>query len=437
MSSLSRATSTSSPSTLRRIATSQLRSGMFLVRVLDSWWKSPFFTHRRLLNSPVEIQQLLRSGIKEVEIDISLGVGVSSDSEEHSDQVFANLAGVPSVVPVLNEGNSEGSSSEPVEVHEASSFEEESKNRAVLARAREDVLAAVEDMFDGVKTGQPISCSALHAAAQSLVQKALLHPTLLAEILLVDALSHFDKTLYVHVVDTAAYSILVGLQLGWDDETLEKIGVGALLHDVGYMRLPHNVVQSHWNSGNDSRLLQQHVDIGTVLIQRQEQFSQDIVRMVAEHHAYQDGSGYAKRQGNTSLSECGQLLGVMDYFDELLTVGGVTGSFPAALAIRRMYQEAQKGKFSTRCIEAMIRTFGVFPVGTAVQLSIGEQAVVVKQNEQSGLKPQVKIFQDSDGKILNRPWVCDLANHSDLGHDVSIVKVLEPTEYTIDPKEYL
>ncbi len=437
MSSFSRTTEVSSTSTLQRIPTSQLRQGMFLVRVLDSWWKSPFFTHRRLLKSPAEIQQLLSSGIKEVEIDTSLGVSVSSNVDAYPEVVSGELTDASHTDSELNTLTPDELATESIESSTETKIEDEAKNREELALVRDDVLAAVEGMFDGVKTGQPISQPALHAASQVLVQKALMHPTLLAEILLVDALKHFDKTLYAHVVDTAVYSILVGLQLGWEQEALEKLGVGALLHDVGYMRLPQNVVKAYWNCGNDFRLLQQHVVIGETLIQRQEQFSKDIVRMVAEHHAYQDGSGYAKSQLKDELSEFGQLLGVMDYFDELLTVGGTTGSLPAALAIRRMYQEAQKGKFSTRCIEAMIRTFGVFPVGTPVQLSIGEQAVVVKQNLESGLKPQVKIFRDSDGTIINRPWLCDLVKDSHHGPDVSIVKVLEPAECAIDPKEYL
>ena len=202
------------------------------------------------------------------------------------------------------------------------------------------------------------------------------------------------------------------------------------------MRLPQNVVKAHWDGRSDAVLLQQHVAIGETLIQRQAHFSSDIVRMVREHHAYLDGSGYPEGHASALLSESGQLLGIVDYFDELITVGGTSGSLPAALAIRRLYQEAQKGKFSTPFIEAMIRTLGVFPVSTVVQLSTGEQAVVMKQHPEMGLKPQVKIFRGSDGKMLDVPQDCDLSKDANLGHDMSIVKVLDPTEYCLDLQEY-
>ena len=324
----------------------------------------------------------------------------------------------------------------PEPTPDSAPYLEESKNREEVVQLREATVAAVEGAFEGVKTGQPISQPAVHAAAQALVHKTLANPALVAEILLIDSLKQFHKTLYSHVVDTAVYSILVGLQLGWDEGTLEKVGVAGLLHDVGYMRLPQNVVKAHWDARSDAVVLQQHVAIGETLIQRQAHFSADIVQMVREHHAYRDGSGYPEGDASALLSESGQLLGIVDYFDELITVGGLSGSLPAALAIRRLYQEAQKGKFSTPFIEAMIRTLGVFPLGTVVQLSTGEQAVVMKQHPEMGLKPRVRIFRGSDGKMLDVPQECDLSKDTSLGHDMSIHKVLNPKEYSLNLQEY-
>ena len=441
MASLSRPPAASSSSTLQRIPTSQLRPGMFLVRILDSWWKSPFFVHRRLLKSPTDVQQLMNSGIREVEIDTSLGVEVSSETETDFDETGSTPEATD--MPIVSCEHDKSVKNEqapgslgPELTPDTSPYSEESKNREEVVQLREATVAAVERAFEGVKTGQPISQPAVHATAQALVHKTLANPALVAEILLIDSLKQFDKTLYAHVVDTAVYSILVGLQLEWDEGRLEKVGVAGLLHDVGYMRLPQNVVKAHWDGRSDAVLLQQHVAIGETLIQRQAHFSSDIVQMVREHHAYLDGSGYPEGQGGALLSESGQLLGIVDYFDELITVGGTSGSLPAALAIRRLYQEAQKGKFSTPFIEAMIRTLGVFPVSTVVQLSTGEQAVVMKQHPEMGLKPQVKIFRGSDGKMLDVPQDCDLSKDASLGHDMSIVKVLDPTEYCLDLQEY-
>ena len=383
----------------------------------------------------------MSSGIREVEIDTSLGVAVSSAAESDVDEAESTTEETD--MPIVSCRHDESATNEqapdskvPESTPDLAPYLEASKNREEVIQLREATVAAVEGAFEGVKTGQPISQPAVYATAQALVHKTLASPALVAEVLLIDSLKQFHKTLYSHVVDTAVYSILVGLQLGWDEEKLQKVGIAGLLHDVGYMRLPQNVVKAHWDGRHDAVLLQQHVAIGETLIQRQADFSSDIVQMVREHHAYRDGSGYPEGYASGVLSESGQLLGIVDYFDEMITVGGNSGSLPAALAIRRLYQEAQKGKFSTPFIEAMIRTLGVFPVGTVVQLSTGEQAVVMKQHPEMGLKPQVNIFRSPDGKILDGPQKCDLFKDSSLGHDMSIAKVLDPTEYSLDLQEY-
>ena len=434
---LFRSDTDSSPSTLQRLSTSQLRPGMFLVRILDSWWKSPFFIHRRVLQSPTEIQQLMNSGIQEVEIDTSLSVADSSEGKSVFDDILSDKA-ERSIVS-RDQEDADAASKASISVSQKSlpdlepeTRSEESKNQEEVTQLREAVVAAVEGAFEGVKTGQPLSQPAIYGAAQALVQKTLLHPALVAEILLIDSLKQIDKTLYAHVVDTAVYSILVGLQLGWDEGVLERVGVAGLLHDVGYMRLPHNIVKAHWEGRNDVVLLQKHVVMGETLIKRQPDFSADIAQMVREHHAYIDGSGYPEGQSGDLLSESGQLLGIVDYFDEMITVGGTSGALPVALAMRRLYQEAKKGKFSTHYIEAMIRILGVFPIGTAVQLSTGEQAVVIKQHPDMGLKPQVKMFLSAGGKKLNPPQTCDLSQDANLGHDISITSVLDPTEYSLN-----
>lgn len=377
------------------------------------------------------------SGIREVEIDTSKGVAVSSESETGLDEgVPEGTDPVSSVVTCDQDDLETKQQTAGSPESEPESPSEESKTREEVVQLRENVMAAVEGAFEGVKTGQPISQPDVQVAAHALVQKVLAYPALLAEVLLLDSLKQFDQTLYAHVVDTSVYSMLVGLQLGLDADELEEIGVAGLLHDVGYMRLPQNVVNAQWHGGSDASLLQKHVVMGETLLKRHGGFSPEIIRMVKEHHVYLDGSGYPEDTGGLPALEAAQLLGTVNYFVELLTIGGSAGSLPAAFAMRRMYQEAKKGKFPIACMDAMIRILGVFPVGTVVQLSTGEQAVVVKQNTGVGLKPQVKVFRSSDGNIFETPQGWDLAKEVHSGDDVSITKVLGPTEYPLNLQEF-
>lgn len=89
-----------------------------------------------------------------------------------------------------------------------------------------------------------------------MLHQDLANPALVAEILLIDLLKRINKTLYAPVVDTAVYAILIGITLEWDEGRLERVGVDGLLHDVGYMRQPQNVVKAHWDGRSDAVLLQ-------------------------------------------------------------------------------------------------------------------------------------------------------------------------------------
>ncbi|WP_342346909.1 HD domain-containing phosphohydrolase [uncultured Nitrospira sp.] len=417
--------------TRKRLACSQICAGMYLVRILDSWWKSPFFRHRRLLSSH-DVQELLQSGIQEVEIDTAKGLDVSPDAEPLPVEATRECHLETEMLPDQDDSFRQ----------EFTSSSSGGKNRLEdepqeqIIRLRGDTIAALEGMFEGVKTGLVIPHADMQEAAKALVEKALAHPTVVAEIMLIGHLEQFDPTLYSHVVDTALLAILVGLQLKWEVRQLEEIAVAALLHDVGYMRLPLNLVQTRWGAmGADYSLLQQHVDISVALINKKSQFSQEIAHIVHEHHAYLDGSGYSTVLGAKPVSDSGTLLGLTDYVDELLAVGNSSGTFPVSLAIRRVYQEAQKGKFPTRFVEAMIRVLGVYPVGTVVQLSTGEDAVVVKQNPEMSVRPQVKIIRTCTGEILKEPEVRNLATHSALKYEVRITKVLDSADPSINLRE--
>lgn len=417
--------------TRKRLACSQICAGMYLVRILDSWWKSPFFRHRRLLSSH-DVRELLQSGIQEVEIDTAKGLDVSPDAEplpvKDTQECHLEAEAPPD--------QDDSSGQEPTSSSPGGKIRLEDEHQEQLIRLRGDTIAALKDMFEGVKTGQVIPHADMQETAKALVEKALTHPTVVAEIILIEHLEQFDPTLYSHVVDTALLSILVGLQLKWNVKQLEEIAVAALLHDVGYMRLPLNLVQARWGSiGIDYSLLQQHVDMGVALINKKSQFSPEIVHIVQEHHAYLDGSGYSTVLGGNPVTDSGTLLGLTDYVDELLSVGNASGSFPVALAIRRVFQEAQKGKFPTRFVEAMIRVLGVYPVGTVVQLSTGEDAVVVKQHPEMSVRPQVKIIRTCTGEILKEPELRNLATHSELKYEVRITKVLDSADPSINLRE--
>ena len=423
--------SMSSPSTsvFKQIPVSQLCPGMYLVRIVDSWWKSPFFLHRRRIQSQEEVQLLIQAGIHTVEIDTGRGLDVEGTKEstgclsvEDSDDL-SNLK-----EPMPNVSVPPGNTVIDEEVRPS-----DPQIRERTGRLRNEMGQSLNDIFQGLKTGQVLPMAPVHRMAETLIEEVSEHPVILTEVMLLDRMKAYDHSLYSHVLDVATLSLLVGMQLNLPAPLLHELAVAGLLHDVGFLRLPANVVK-------DPRIdrtflppiLRQHVNVGVALIRQHAKDSSLVQRLVGEHHEYVNGSGYPRRLTDESISEGGKLLGLVDYFDELTSAWGNPHWMPPALALRRIFQDVRDGCFPSRMGEALVRTLGVFPVGTVVKLSTGEVAVVASHQVHSGVKPVVLVVQGADGEPLDPIQEWDLSRGQDLSQSVTIQEIVQPGDVAID-----
>ncbi|MGD9849803.1 MAG: HD-GYP domain-containing protein [Nitrospirales bacterium] len=423
-----KSTSTSS-FPLKRIPTTQLRPGMYLVRIVDSWWKSPFFLHRRTIQSQEEIALLLQSGIQAVEIDLERGLDVGADEES----TFIPVCDHTEEVSIGEDSIAEDSVPAAMGTDVEDLSRSDSENRQRVSRLRTDLERSMNDIFEGLKTGHALPMVSIHQMAESLIREVSQHPVILTEVMLLENMQKYDKTLYCHVLDVSVLSLLVGLHLDVPAPLLHELAVAGLLHDVGFLRLPANVVK---NLSVDRTALppalRQHVNIGVALIRQYAKGSSLVHRMVGEHHEYVNGSGYPRQLVDESISEGGKLLGLVDYFDELVSAWGNQHRLPPALALRRIFQEVREGRFPSRMGEALVRTLGVFPVGTVVRLSTGEIAVVASHQVQAGSKPVVMVVTGEDGTPLNLPQECDLKDGHPSGQAREIQQILQPTDVPLD-----
>ncbi|GJL65244.1 MAG: HD family phosphohydrolase [Nitrospirales bacterium] len=415
-------------STTKRIATSQLKSGMFLVGVYQSWWKSPFFRHNRLLKSQKEVDLLLKSDVKEVMIDPSRGLDVSEELEGQSDESRAE-AQQPEIDVVLGEDTplreEDGPASSPL------------SPQVVSLKVKHDALVSMERVFEGVKTGASIDHPKLQQTMQALLEQVFAQEQAMAEVYLIQNLQQFDKTLYEHVVDVAILSVMVGIQLGLHEKALEVLALGGLLHDVGHVRIPRNLLRRKYELAEHEQVIfERHVDRGLAILEQCPAISSDVHRVVAEHHERQDGSGYPSHRTADELLVLSDIIGFVDQLDALVSHWGPPPGLPTALAIRKLYLAAQNGKLRTESVEALIRCLGVYPLGSLVSLSTGEWAVVIKINPFERLKPLVNIITDHEGNFNVLPFIEDLAVSHPSGQERVILDILNPISEKVDVAKY-
>ena len=431
-----------SSSSTKRILTTHLKPGMFLVGVYQSWWNSPFFRHNRLLTQK-DIEQLIQSRIQEVMIDPSRGL--DGGDPEHPEEVLSNdLSKDDAPVSFIT---GEGSSDVPRSIQEEAKDQkndrgttesEQQSSREAACQIRDDTIKAVEGVFEGVKTGTAIDHPTLQSTVTKLLDQVFSQGEQLAEAVIIQNLAKFDKALYGHVVDVAVLSLLVGIRLELNEDLLTHLAMGALLHDVGHVRLPKNLLRRKQNLiGDEQSLFERHPQLGIAILESCPTLSEESRRIVLEHHERQDGSGYPQRYRHTAISNLSDIVGLIDRFDGLVSFGGAPTALPSALAIRCLYQEAKAEKFCSTPVEALIKCLGVYPIGSLVSLTTGERAIVLKANPQEKLKPTVKIITDTEGKAYSIPLVLDLCTSGSSSPERAIASVLNPDQCKVNVVKYL
>ena len=414
---------------LRRIEITQLIPGMYVVEMDVPWYRTPFLSHKRLITDQPTIQVMKQHGIRVVTIDTTKGCDVpSTASESPSTPVESPVVPPPSTEPqpqpVAHNAGTHPTNSSPEPTHN------EPLTTVIYAQAQE----AVERIFDDLERGVPPSPESAKAIVSNVLSHVLSNRTAMATQVAIQQIKQFDRSLAAHALDTCVLSLIVAIESGFDTTLQEHIGTGALLHDAGYVRLPRNLVRKRDDcTGQDKVLLQQHGKLGVALLSKQPGIDEQILRIVSEHHERANGSGFPAGLRNEHISRLAQIIGIVDFYDGMVSHRGAKPNMIPHDAVRQLFLAGESGLFEKALVEIMIRSIGVYPIGSLVRLNTGEQAIVIGANPQQRLKPVIKVISDTQGRSYPTPILLDLANPSSHEQRVrSVLRVLDPTQERVN-----
>nr|WP_276611742.1 HD domain-containing phosphohydrolase [Thiorhodococcus mannitoliphagus] len=216
----------------------------------------------------------------------------------------------------------------------------------------------------------------------------------------------------LHAINVTLISLLLGKSLGLDAATLNQLGLGALLHDIGKIALPERL---RWRdegfSAAERNLFQQHVANGVELAVRMG-LGAEAAAIIAQHHEYVDGSGFPRRLEGEALTPGARIVGLVNHYDMLCNPANPVAAITPHQALSLMFAHSKK-KFDAAILSAFIRMMGVYPPGSVVMLTNDRHALVVSVNSSRPLKPRVLIH---DPRIpRDDALVIDLEDQPDLG----------------------
>ena len=185
---------------------------------------------------------------------------------------------------------------------------------------------------------------------------------------------------YQHGVRVSLYMISLGRHLGFPKEMLESLGLIGMLADVGKTKLPRALLEKPGMlNPAEYSIIKEHVRLGLEALSQGSALTPEVELGIAQHHERLDGSGYPKGLKGNEISIYGRMAAIADSFSALITPRPYANPLAPQDALMSLYQWAGTS-FHEPLVEQFVQGVGVFPVGSMVELSSGEVAVVLAQN---------------------------------------------------------
>jgi cyclic di-GMP phosphodiesterase len=423
---------------IKKIKINQLKIGMYITGLDISWIRSPFLKHSRLIKEANDIKLLIEAGVKEVTIDTNNGIGVieNTDNNQTNKTTDSNKTHKTSDI-TAQENNTQLIEDEPES--KASPQSTKSKKSTSLIEELDSALIlkaqaceAFTNLSKIIKSNKPLVMNEVMPIIDESINSLIRNNQALLTLM---HMRRSEKDLFSHSFSTMSLLLSIAMSLNYSPEQLRKLGIAALLHDLGWSKIPlHLLSKNKTYTNSEKKIVQQHLLIVVQQLLADKNNENEVVKLISQHHERGDGSGYPKGLELKDLSEDSSLLALIDYYDEL--IHGLldrSGVIPS-LALKFLYKEALKGKFHKKHVEQLINLLGIYPLTSAVKLASGEKGVVIATNRSEPLKPCIKIIYDNSGRAIVQPYVIDLTNDEQAREISQVLDVSEPKN---DPLQLL
>ncbi|MCC6141943.1 MAG: DUF3391 domain-containing protein [Nitrospira sp.] len=405
----------------RTIPLSNLKVGMYLIGVDRSWLHTPFLRHKFVISAQSEIDALRASGIAQVTIDTARGLDVADSQVKPADpSPVPEVQVEPSLSPTLN-----SASPEPTAVMLAD-------NLALAKQRRTEWINRINRIFDGTRSTGLVS----YAEASQLVDEMIgFIFERQAACYAVMGLREQDPTLQEHGLTVCTLSVIIGQALAYPREVLQRVGVAALLHDVGLARLPKNILKRTKSMPPAQQALyDSHPAQGLAVLEKSGVCDAEVLFIVKHHHGVQTLLANAEGQPGEDRAYSA-LVGIVDQYDELLT--GQTGGPPMSSnqAMTQLYQRYRDHPYLRDQVSYLIRAIGVFPLYSLVALKSGEVGVVGAITPGKAHLPILYLCRDARGASCAPPLELDLGQEPEGGR--SIHDIRDPRREGIDVESVL
>jgi HD-GYP domain-containing protein (c-di-GMP phosphodiesterase class II) len=229
-------------------------------------------------------------------------------------------------------------------------------------------------------------------------------------------------------INTAILSAHIAREMRLPNHRAIQTVTGALLHDVGMLRLSPDLVNKTGDlSKEELQLLKSHVLHSYKIVHEEFLYPEEMGALVMQHHERWDGTGYPQGLAGTDIHFGALIVSVTDAFEAMVSQKPYRNSMLGYQAMKNLLADNSRA-FAPDVLKAFITVMGIYPIGSIVLLNNGSMARVVKVRKEAPLRPKITVLVDQSGKIFGQNEVepIDLFGEKSL----FIVRAIDPGELT-------
>lgn len=257
-------------------------------------------------------------------------------------------------------------------------------------RTLSDIQGVFKDFTVNRSVLNPAKVTALMKTAKDLVDDILQNKDNMVSL---SELKSYDDYTYYHSLCVAVLSISTGVALGLPAKDLNEIAISGLLHDLGKMTIPLEILNKPSAlTEEEFEIIKGHPTAALAQMRNRHLFPVEVTGAIESHHERYDGTGYPYGLKGTNIPFYGRILAVCDVYDALTSNRPYRKQLLPNEAIEYIMGCAGT-HFDYEILSFFLKTVAAYPIGSLVHLSNGQQAIVTRNQPNNTLRPMIQLIR--------------------------------------------
>jgi HD-GYP domain-containing protein (c-di-GMP phosphodiesterase class II) len=371
---------------LKRIAKDQVRIGMFIHGFEGSWFDHPFWRKKFQLTDARDVEKIRASAINVVIIDVSRGTGPDEPAKPRSSAASA-LPKQDARPPAPRKT----AAAPPPQSEDKS---DERRATLVVDRSKQ----VMRDLYASVRLGKTLRPAIVMPVVEDITDEVMRNARAVLNVMRLKKQAEYT---YFHSVAVCALMVNVGRQLGMEEPELHQMGLAGLLHDMGKVIVPEEVLNKPGSlSDAEFALVRTHPEHGHNLLRETGEVPDLALNVCLHHHERMDGRGYPYGLSANKLDTAARLGAICDVYDALTANRPYKDAWTPTETISAM--QGWSGHFDPDLLFRFMQSVGVFPTGMLVRLRSNRLGIVLEPARRA-TRPRVRTFYSTTERCFIEP----------------------------------